>query len=474
MLVQVLTGAALTCTDGVGRDAAIATHPADHAITLDLPGTGGRIVHGFADAGLMTQDPAHAYHLFYYPKAVLGDPFNRTVAHALVELTAVGKPGSVAFQFSAADRPVTGANVTVIRPDGEAERATTDGAGRTRSFDVPGRYGAWANTVEPTPGDLGGKHFVETRRYATLVVDAPAVAVTPPMPQAAASFGAVVAAGYVYVFGGHVVATHDYSTASVSGQFHRLKIDGGTAWETLPAGPPLQGLNLATDGHLVYRVGGMQPRNAPGKPDDVHSVADVARYDPLAGRWDSMTPLPSPRSSHDVAILGHTLYVVGGWVLNGDPESATFAHQALSLDLSTQQAKWQPIGQPFARRALTVAVHGGKVYAIGGFDESSDPSLQVDVLDPATGKWSAGPELPGPDLNGFGPAACSVGDALIVSVGDGSVCRLDERRKRWDRVATTTPRIVHRAVADGSRLLILGGAAGRQQLDLIEAVPLGR
>ena len=463
---DLLAGASLSC-----GDTPVALRPAGGALALDLPGTGPRVVHGTADAGVSTHDPAHPFLIVYYPKAVVGgDPFGRTAA-APVELTAVGRPGHLSFRLTAAGKAVPAATVTVIRPDDQADRAVTDGAGQTKPFDVPGRYGAWAKVVESTPGDRGGKHYDQVRRYATLVVDAPA-ATLPPMPQPAASFGAVTAGGYLYVYGGHVAPTHDYSTASVSGQFHRLRLDGGSAWESLPAGPPLQGMNLATDGKFVYRVGGMRPRNAPGQPADVRSVADVDRYDPAGRRWDALPPLPTPRSSHDLAVVNHTLYVVGGWDLTGDADAATFAPDALSLDLSTPDAKWRSVAQPLQRRALTVAVHGGRVYAIGGFDASADPSLQVDVLDPATGRWSAGPALPGPDGNGFGPAACAVGDALFASVADGSVYRLDDRRGRWEKVAATTPRIVHRAVADGPSLLVLGGAAGKRQLDVVEAVPV--
>jgi hypothetical protein len=91
------------------------------------------------------------------------------------------------------------------------------------------------------------------------------------------------------------------------------------------------------------------------------------------------------------------------------------------------------------------------------------------VLDPATGEWSAAPELPGPARNGFGPAACTLGDALYVSVADGSLYRLDDDAGQWIRIATTTPRIVHRAVSFGDCVLVLGGADKGRNFDLIES-----
>ena len=76
-------------------------------------------------------------------------------------------------------------------------------------------------------------------------------------------------------------------------------------------------MNLVAHRGKIYRVGGMQPRNRPGDPQDVRSVADVARFDPARRQWEALPPLPSPRSSHDVVMLGDRMMVVGGWWLKG-------------------------------------------------------------------------------------------------------------------------------------------------------------
>jgi hypothetical protein len=59
---------------------------------------------------------------------------------------------------------------------------------------------------------------------------------------------------------------------------------------------------------------------------------------------------------------------------------------------------------------------------------------------------------------------------LYVGVADGSLYRLNAHRSGWDKVAMATPRIVHRLAPNGSKPLIIGGASGKKQLDLIEAV----
>jgi hypothetical protein len=78
--------------------------------------------------------------------------------------------------------------------------------------------------------------------------------------------------------------------------------------------------------------------------------------------------------------------------------------------------------------------------------------------------------LPGPKRNGFAPAACTLDGRLYASVADGTLYRLDEAGATWEAVAKTTPRIVHRLIPHDGQILVLGGAAKGDNLDLIETV----
>jgi hypothetical protein len=474
--VSLVGGISLRATDREGKDAPVTLgEPSGHAYRVRLPGTGPRVVSGSYVFGVRERRGGGAFLTTYHPRAIVGDPFAptpRTADPAPVEIVPVSEGGRVAFRVLARGAAAAGAQVTVLLPDGNEEQVTTDADGRTAAFAGAGRYGAWARVVEAQAGEHGGKKYDEVRHYSTLVIDVAAPKV-PPMPEATSSFGAAVSDDWLYVYGGHTAPTHTYHTAAVSGRFHRVRLDGAAgSWEPLPPGPPLQGMNLVALGGRVYRVGGMAPRNLQGKPADNVSVAECATFDPAAGRWSEAPPLPEPRSSHDVVALAGKLYVVGGWQLRGAGEDEHWPDAALVLDPSSPAPRWEPLPQPSRRRALIAAAHGGRVYAIGGFDEDDKPSRRVDVLDPATGEWSAAPELPGPARNGFGPAACTLGDALYVSVADGSLYRLDEAAREWVRVATTTPRIVHRAVGLGDRVLVLGGADKGRNFDLVESVPV--
>jgi hypothetical protein len=219
----------------------------------------------------------------------------------------------------------------------------------------------------------------------------------------------------------------------------------------------------------------MAARNSPGEDDDLHSVAEFARFDPEKKEWTAMPSLPQPRSSHDAVVIGDKLYVVGGWVLAG-PGHGEWCPSALVYDLSAEDGQWQQLPEPdFRRRALAAAQWQGKLVAIGGMTDESEVSPRVDFFDPATEKWTQGPDLPSSDMHGFGIAACYVSGSLYASGATGIVYRLADAGDAWEEVARLdTPRFFHRLVATpaGDILAVAGAAHGHGHVASIERVRL--
>jgi N-acetylneuraminic acid mutarotase len=303
----------------------------------------------------------------------------------------------------------------------------------------------------------------------------PATADTPPYPDLPApisSFGAAVVGDHVYVYGGHAGKAHNYSTETTLGEFRRLDLKKPEKWEDLPGGPKLQGLALVANKGKLYRIGGMQPQNGKNEKSDTKSLASCAVFDPAAGTWSDIEPLPEPRSSHDAVVLDDTIYVFGGWRLNGkDGKSEWYAH-GWSLDVTKPDGKWNKIDQPFQRRALTMAAHGGRVYVLGGLNAKGGMELTFNVFNPMNGVWSEGPALPGEQSNGFSPASAVLGDRFFVALADGKVYRMSTNAERWEEVTRLKdPRFVARMVpAAEHRLIVLAGSSPGVLLGSIEAV----
>jgi len=200
-------------------------------------------------------------------------------------------------------------------------------------------------------------------------------------------------------------------------------------------------------------------------------VADCARFNPMSMQWEWLAPMPEARSSHDVVVVGDTLYVIGGWNMLGELEGNVWPDFMLTLDLTDPLAAWRRVPQPFARRALITAVHDGRIYVMGGMDDADEVSREVDIYDPSTGKWSRGPELLGElPVAGFASAACELDGRLYCSVAGGELMRLSDDGGAWELVGTHTPRIVHRLVPWRGEIYVVGGADGGTNSDLIEVL----
>jgi hypothetical protein len=278
------------------------------------------------------------------------------------------------------------------------------------------------------------------------------------------SLGAAVSDGWIYVYGGHSGKTHTYSTEGVSKKFHRTSVKGGEKWEELPGGPGIQGLALVAHKGKLYRIGGMEPRNKPDEPADNHSLKSFACFDPATKKWEAMPDLPAPRSSHDAVVLGDRIYVVGGWQLAGSGQKGEWHTTSLVMDLSKKPLKWESIEQPFQRRALTAAAFQGKVYVLAGLGSNAGPELVVNVYDPTKKEWSKGPEIPGPQRNGFTPASCVAGDRLLLSTSDGIVWRMKTTGDGWEEVARLQhSRVVHRLLPVRDTFLVAVGGATREK-----------
>lgn len=371
-------------------------------------------------------------------------------------------------------KPLAGAEVKV--GDGiseDLEAATSDKGVASFSLPKPGLYSIRAKHVEATAGKLEDKEYADVRHYSTVSLRIPGPASTktsaekttsakvyPDFPQPVTSFGAAITGDYLYTYGGHTGRAHSYSNKGQSNVLRRLNLKSPEKWETAATGPRLQGLALVAHNGKLYRVGGFTAKNKEGEDHNLQSQATVSRFDPETKKWTDIAPLPEPRSSHDAAVVGDHLYVVGGWQLNGE-SSSEWHKTAWAMDLTADTPTWSALpNPPFQRRALALAAHQGKLYVIGGMQKKGGPATRVDVYDPAEQKWSQGPNIEGKGFDGFACSAFAANGSLYVSTVGGNLQQLSEDGKSWKTVQKLErARFFHRMLPLGkNQLLFVGGA----------------
>ena len=349
------------------------------------------------------------------------------------------------------------------------ETLTTDAQGNVEcSPTADGTLSVRAKHVAETTGELNGEKYDSVRIYSTLtlpltipVVELVSHQVTA-LPNGITSFGAAVAGDHLYVYGGHFGEAHHYSEGGQSNEFRRISLTAKEApWEQLPGGPKLTGLAMVEHQGKLYRVGGFTAKNKDDADQSLWSQDSFACFDPATGAWTDLPAMPTPRSSHDAAIIDGKLYVVGGWNMQG-ADKTTWQTTALVCDLNLSELKWNEIPTPpFQRRAVSVAAFQGKLYVVGGMQESGSTTTEVSVYDPAAKTWSAAPTMNGTGMEGFGTSSFAAGDRLVVTSMSGAVQVLSPDGTQWIPAGQVhEARFFHRQLTttDG-RILLVGGAS---------------
>ncbi len=287
-----------------------------------------------------------------------------------------------------------------------------------------------------------------------------------PLPESLTSFGAAVVGEYLYVFSGHSGDAHSFGKDVLVEHFRRIRFDDPAAdWEELAMHESSQSTALVSDGKYIYRIGGLS--FLPGKEmsEPVFNSTDhFARYDIDANTWTELAPLPESRSSLDAAVVGRTVYAVGGWNLQGKDGSQDRPwHDTMhAFDLDEPGAGWQTLDGPgYKLRAISVGAHNGRLHVLGGISPQGF-LRKTSIYDPATNEWSAGPEMVGDSqMTGFATSTFAVGGHLYSTGASGIVYRLADDGSEWqvaDRLLY--PRIFLRLLPAGNDRLIAVGGTG--------------
>src|SRR3954470_8747967 len=134
-------------------------------------------------------------------------------------------------------------------------------------------------------------------------------------------------------------------------------------------------------------------------------TAPAAAQERAPGVWGTKAAMPMRRQETAVVALDGKIYVIGG---NHSPdEKGNAASSTRTDEYDSRTNKWRsraPI--PHAVNHVWAAAVGGKIYAIGGFEEGGHKSATfgVYVYDPQTNKWRDRVSMPDPARGAMGLA----------------------------------------------------------------------
>jgi hypothetical protein len=112
----------------------------------------------------------------------------------------------------------------------------------------------------------------------------------------------------------------------------------------------------------------------------------VEALDTETNTWSTLAPMPTPRREMAIAVIGHKVWVMGGYN-DRDLDVIEVFHSAKN-EWSTSRFRL-PIGCPWAKAVVV----NGKIYITGGRNLSS-----VVIFDPKTGQWKQAPPMKTPRL----------------------------------------------------------------------------
>ena len=258
--------------------------------------------------------------------------------------------------------------------------------------------------------------------------------------------------------GNEIIAAFGFDNGFGDTATTRIYDIASDTWSLGSSGPGVssEGAGVAHGG-LFYNIGGRGPG----------FNANWA-YDPVTDAWNAgLAPLPTGRNGLGAAVVGNSIYAIGGRTSGGGPCSdvgpgvlTTVERYDIATDTWTTVA---PLLAP--RQDLAATAVGGKIYVFGGCDMFGSIVGDVDVYDPTTDTWSPAPtDMPNPRASLYAVAAKG-GTVYVIGGWDGfspGLSTNDSYKVATDTWTTglppmPTPRAESGAVGHGGKVYIVGG-----------------
>ena len=141
--------------------------------------------------------------------------------------------------------------------------------------------------------------------------------------------------------------------------------------------PFTTGSRVVTANNYMYVCGGYT--------DNFQLSNRVFRYDPRFQIWSELDSLSIARAHHCFVALDDKLYVIGGYVEEGD---GSLLPSKLVEIYNIEKSKWgKGPSIPYKGADISGFVEDGKLYITGGKDEHGDPLPHLHCINPQLRRW---------------------------------------------------------------------------------------
>ena len=195
-------------------------------------------------------------------------------------------------------------------------------------------------------------------------------------------------------------------------------------------------------------------------------VAETERYNYTQNCWDSACDLNMPRARFGVAILGDTVFAIGG--SDGRRELSSME------TLSSKSQKWQKHESKLItpRSCFGTTTLNGRIYVVGGLHYSS-PLKTAEIFNPSLNRWEALPSM-NTWRRDVAVTSCLGKVYAIGGQTSGWSCLasvecFDPTTRKWSKVPSmTTPRRNATAVTLEDKIYVIGGYNGSTAVRHVE------
>jgi kelch-like protein 18 len=224
-------------------------------------------------------------------------------------------------------------------------------------------------------GGICNHHEETTSRTEVLDIERGEWRAAAELPEPRCHHGLAHVCGRLFIFGGQAKGQMATSTCMVLNE-------SASRWEEIaPMSVARRRMGVAVVGTSVYLIGGL---------DGKERVHTVEVFDARTRTWANgsggggvaVAPMPTTRWDCGIAVIGPLVYVIGG--LNG------ITYNTMEV-LDTAKGTWQTLPpMPTARCCTAVATIGRKIWVMGGFDNHRDIDL-IEVYDVDRNEWTTSP-----------------------------------------------------------------------------------